>query len=199
MNWKQFCGIVSGKTNGKAFDFGHWQYKLRNQRIIKVVGGSGCLMNSPNSLLVREPTWETRFNLLLYHWEPNSYHTAQRHNIISGVRDSLRGARRTAHTLQESALPTNPTALAMNSSVWFLPGRRGLCPKSLPATKSPMCVWAWVLFKRKWLFWIREKRRSPRAPTSYLCDQVKNLFCISKNTVLAPWIAFCTQARSWTK
>jgi len=55
MNWKQFCGIVSGKTNGKAFHFGHWQYKLRNQRSIKVVGGSGC--PSLISLLVREPTW----------------------------------------------------------------------------------------------------------------------------------------------
>lgn len=47
--------MVSGKTNGKAFHFGHWQYKLRNQRIINVVGGNSCLcLNSP---LVREPTW----------------------------------------------------------------------------------------------------------------------------------------------
>lgn len=117
MNWKKFCGTVSGKTNGKAFHFGHWQYKLRNQKIIKVVGGSGCLINSLNTLLVREPTWVVGNQIRSYSLSLRTKFMSHRYNIILGMRDSLGGVRSTAHALQESALPTNPTVWLLYSSV----------------------------------------------------------------------------------
>lgn len=128
--------------------------------------------------------WETRFSPPLRLQGLNSYHTAQGNNVIVGVCDSQREARRNKHRLEREersphgkvCCPPAPRLWMLKNSVWH-PARRERdpFPQILNYHKVTLvsAQTVWVLFKKKLLAWIRGRKSSSRAPLSNLSDQVE--------------------------